>query len=308
MINNNSNKILWITFAVLLTAVIIIFTTDSTKKERSFRKELVAVDTASITNISLFPKSIHGKEVKIFKENSIWKAETNNGKSFVVPKTKIKNLLSAIVNIKPQRIAARNKNKWSEYEIDSSSTRIVVKEGNSKVLDLQIGKFAFQQPRSMTTFVKLTDDNDVYEVDGFLNVTFNKDVDSFRDETVIKSDKNNWSKLNFTSNNMNNNYSLVKLDNKWSINGAILDSAKTDNALNSLSRLTNSNFVNIEKNELPPQFAKLIIESTTDEPVEIVAFKDSTNYIIHSSINPENYFDGNKIGNKIFLDKNSFFK
>jgi len=58
---------------------------------------------------------------------------------------------------------------------------------------------------------------------------------------------------------------------------------------------------------LPPQFAKLIIESE-NKPIEITAYKDSTNYIIHSSLNPDNYFDGNKVADKIFLEKKNFIK
>lgn len=54
-----------------------------------------------------------------------------------------------------------------------------------------IGKFAFQQPRSMSTFVKLAGDIDIYEVEGFLDMIFNKTSNDFRDETIIKSDRKN---------------------------------------------------------------------------------------------------------------------
>lgn len=308
MSKKNSNKTLWILFAVLFVTVLLIFTNESTKNERSFRKELISIDTSSVTAISLFPKSQNGKEVKLKLDDNTWKVTANNGNEYTVPKTKIDNLISEILRIKPKRIVARSKSKWGVYEIDSSSTRIVVKEGSSVVLDLLIGKFAFQQPRSMSTFVKLDDDNDVYEVDGFLNMTFNKDANSFRNEIIVKSSSGKWNKLSFVSDSLNNNFDLIKVNSKWSIAGIEIDSAKTVKYLNELARLTNTDYVDIDKSNLPKQVAQLTIEVEAEEPIVITAYRDSTNYIIHSSLNNENYFDGDKVADKIFYKEENLMK
>ncbi len=307
MFSKNSNKALWIVLAVLIIAVVLIFSSESTKNESSFKKDLVNIDTASVTEISLFPKSEHGKEVRLIKINDEWKVNADSGKQYLVPHSKVENLFNQLLRIKPERVAARSKDKWKEYKIDSTSTRVQVKEGSNKVLDLIIGKFSYSQPRSMSTYVKLADDNDVYEVDGFLDITFNKGVNSFRDETIIKSDKSKWNKLTFDADKLNDSFELVKVDNHWQINGAKTDSVKTDRALNSLSRLINSSYINLEKDKFPKQTAQLKIEVDDGEPITITAYQDSTNYVIESSQNPGNYFDGKKVGNKIFLKKESLF-
>lgn len=306
MFNKNSNKTLWLVFAALLVVVILVFSTESTKQEKSFNTDIVSIDTSSISSFSIFPKSQNGKEVKFLKDGDIWKVSGDDGKSFSVPNNKIENIFNQLMQIKPKRVAARSKNKWTEYQVDSAATRVVVRENGSDVLDIIIGKFAFQQPRTMSTFVRLTDENDVYEVDGFLDMTFNKDVNSFRNETVLKSDKNNWNRLTFSSNE-SESFDLVKVDNSWTIDGAKTDSAKTENALSALSRLTNTTFINTEAANLPPQTSKLTISQTDGEPIEITAYKNEGSYIIHSSQNKENYFDGNKIGEKIFITKESLF-
>lgn len=307
MFNKNSNKTLWIVFTVLLIAVILIFTSESTKKERSFRKDIVSIDTNAITSFSIFPKSKQGVEVKFLKNNDIWKVSSLNSKSYTVPKFKIDNLFNELSKLKPKRVAARSKSKWAEYQVDSAATRVVVNESGSEVLNLIIGKFAFQQPRSMSTFVRLMGENDVYEVDGFLDMTFNKDVNSFRDETVVKSDKNDWNRLSFTHTN-GESFDLVKTDGKWMINGIVTDSAKTETNLSSLARLSNSGYLNdVEDGLLPPQTSKLIIEVDGEEDIEITAYQNESKYIIHSSQNIENYFDGNKIGDKIFITKELLF-
>ena len=186
--------------------------------------------------------------------------------------------------------------------------RVVVNEDGSEVLDLIIGKFAFQQPRSMSTFVRLNDENEVYEVDGFLDMTFNKDVNSFRNETIVKSDKNNWQKLTFFYTD-GESFELEKVEDKWMIDGVSTDSSKTVNSLNSLARLTNTDFIDKTPDEiLPQQTSKLVIEVADSDPIEIIGYKNESKYLIHSSQNPENYFDGSKVGEKIFLQKEAFFE
>ena len=159
MYSKKSNKTLWIVFGVLLVAVIIIFSSESTKKERSFKKEIVTIDTSAITSFSIFPKSKPGMEVKFLKDGESWKVSSNiNSKSYSVPKTKIENVFNELLRIEPKRVAARSKLKWSEYQVDSLATRIVVNESGTEVLNLIIGKFSFQQPRSMSTYIRFTYD------------------------------------------------------------------------------------------------------------------------------------------------------
>lgn len=309
MFKLKSNTTLWIVFAVLLIAVVLIFTTESTKKERSFRKELVTIDTSAVTSLSIYPKSKNGQEVKLLLDGNTdtWKVSGENSQTYSVPNNKIDNLFTQLLAIKPKRVAARSKTKWKEYQVDSAATRVVVNEDGSEVLDLIIGKFAFQQPRSMSTFVRLNNENEVYEVDGFLDMTFNKDVNSFRNETIIKSDKNNWKQLTFNYNN-DSSFTLIKIDDKWTVDGIPTDSTKTESTLNSLSRLTNTNFINKNPEAiLPQQTSKLIIELSNSETIEVTGYKNDVEYLIHSSQNPENYFDGKSLAEKIFISKESLF-
>ena len=307
MFNKNSNKTLWIIFAILLVAVVLIFTTESTKKERSFKKDLVSIDTSAITSISIFPKSKPGTEVKLLKNDGVWKVFSENGNNYTVPNFKMKNLFGELIKIKPKRVAARSKSKWAEYEVDSSATRVVVNESGNEVLNLIIGKFAFQQPRSMSTFVRLMNDKDVYEVDGFLEMTFNKDAKSLRNETLIKSDRNSWNKISFVSNH-SESFELLKVDDLWMIDGVATDSAKTATALSSLARISSADYIDdVNTALLPPQDSKLVIELNDEAKIEVVGYKNDTKFIIQSSQNSENYFDGNKVGEKVFLTKDSFF-
>jgi hypothetical protein len=132
-------------------------------------------------------------------------------------------------------------------------------------------------------------------------------VNSFRNETLVKTDKVQLNKISFDYGSADS-FELIKINDKWTIDGAETDSAKTEKAINSFTRLTNTNFIDdINENTMPPQIQKVVIESIDKDPIEILGYKDDTRYLVHSSQNSENYFDGEKIGDKIFLKKESFF-
>jgi len=301
-----SSKKLLIVLAVLAVIAVIVYFPSGSKTERSFKTSLVDIDTSAVTEIIISPKSMNGKSYKVFKEGNGWKVTLENGKTATVPNDKAKRLIEQILTIKPKRLAGRSKAKWSEFEVDSSATRIVVKEGGSTTLDIMIGKFLFQQPRSVSTYVRLSDDNDVYLVDGFLSMSFNQKPNSYRDNIVIKSDYNNWDQLVF-SYPADSSFQMNKVDGKWVANNTKLDSAKTAKYLSRLSRLTNSNFVDdFDSKSTSPQF-ELTISAHDSTIATVYGYQTDSLFVVNSSMNKESYFDGtkNKFMQKIFVGLNS---
>ena len=114
MFSKNSNRNLWIIFIILLIAVVLIFTTESTKKERSFKKDIVTLDTSAVSSMIIYPKSKPGSKVELLNSDGSWKVIAENSKSYTVPKSKIDNLFNQLLRIQPKRVAARSKSKWTE--------------------------------------------------------------------------------------------------------------------------------------------------------------------------------------------------
>lgn len=299
-----SNKQLGTVFAVLLIFIVIYWATDSGKNERTFREELVSIDTSAVTEIKLYPRAENYEEVRLFNYEGKWKLHLTPEKMVDVPESKIKNLLNQLLTIKPKRLAARGSDKWQSFEVDSTGTRVAVYEGNDLTLNIIIGRFAFQQPRTMNTYVRLANDTDVYEVDGFLSATFNQGHNSFRDNNIIKDDFENWTSLTFDY-PADSSFQLTKLNNNWFVNDTPTDSAKTVSYFRSIQRLTNSNFVDLDVSGSMPAY-KLTISSGSAETVVTGYDLDST-LVIHSTLNESGYFDGNKtdLGKKIFVGMNS---
>lgn len=306
MFQTVNNKILGIIFGLLLLAGIFLILFDGGKSERTFRDVLVNIDTSAVTEILIYPKSQNHKEVKLYKDNDEWRVTLPSGGNAKVAKQRISDLFTQLEAIKPKRLAARDESKWSELQVDSTGSRVKVFQGSKLSLDLVIGRFSFQQPRTMNTFVRLYNDKDVYEVDGFLDMTFNQGANIFREGTVIKSDQNSWQQIQFTY-PADSSFQLVKSGNDWLLNGKVTDSLKTTNYLNRLANLSNNNFVNDVKID-PASAPTFSINITTTDLkfIEIKGYQDSTHFVIHSSQNPEAWFDGSSLSKTIFVGKSTF--
>ena len=310
MFNKLSIKSLGIIFTVLLLIVVVFMIYDSNHGERSFRKNLVSIDTSKVTAIYIYPKSTNHHEVKIFKNGNKWKVALNNNQSASIPGYKIQGLFSDLLSVKPEGIAASGKDNWKQYQVDTSGSRVVVFQGNDKVLNLIVGKFTFQQPRTMISYVRVDGDDNVYISNGFLDYSFNHNANYFRDNNLINSDFTNWNKLTFTYPS-DSSFTLQKVSGVWQINGQNTDSAETVNFLRSLSHSSNSNFVDNPSNSIlrKARFT-LTIEGESIPPINISSFADSTNMVLNSSENPQSFFDGlkNDYWKTIFVGKQHFFK
>ncbi len=310
MVNKLSNKTLIIVFVVLLAIVVIFMINDSEHGERSFRSTLVNIDTANVTSIDIYPKATKHKVVRIFKDGKEWKVTLADKKTALVPRSKMQEMFIQLLAFKPIGVAAQKRDKWHEFQVDSTGTRIKVYEGSKKALDMTIGKFTYHRPRSMSTYVRVAGDNNVYEVTGFMSYEFNHNANYYRDDHVINDNSANWSKLSFTY-PADSSFQLVKVKNKWEINGRPADSSKVANYFNAVSRITDPNFIdNPSNNLLSKAKYTLTIQTSSLGAITVAAFEDTSNIAINSTQFPDTYFDGKKADfwKRIFVGKEKFFK
>ena len=139
-------KILAAIFAVLLAIVVLIEVIDSRKGNRTFKSDLVEVLSENVTSIELYPKAANGKRIKLFRENNIWKVESE-GKTYNADQSTPGNMISQLNAMTPKSVAATNKDRWEQFEVtDSLGTRVKLFQGTDLLANLVIGKFSFSQP------------------------------------------------------------------------------------------------------------------------------------------------------------------
>jgi Domain of unknown function (DUF4340) len=311
MLNKLSTKTLIILFAILLIIVAAFLFYDSKHGERTFRNEIVSIDTAKVTAINIYPKSTGHKLVKIFKEGNYWKVDIANNKTAYVPDEKVNEMFRELLSIKPLSVAALSKDKWKEYQVDdSSATEVKVYEGGDNTLDISIGKFAFERPRNMLSYVKVGGDDNVYKINGMPGFLFNQDANYFRDGRLIDDNYSNWTELSFTYPG-DSSFVLIKKNKNWIAGNIKADSVQTINYFRELSNLSSQNFVdNFNPNILNKSSYLITINSAAKGGISISAYLSAKDTVVNSSTNSQAYFDGNKNGlfKKIFVSKRKFIK
>lgn len=319
MFNKMNIKYLGIVFIVLIAIVLLLIPGRNNKVNKSFDSDLSNFEVADARYITIQPK---GSEASVELEKSDDKWLVKEGKNtFNADMNQVGQMLQVLSELKAKRLAAKEKDKWSTYEVtDSLGTRVSVK-GEKKVLtDVYIGKFSYKQapPSSnpymqnqqgtMTSFVRLADDKDVFAVDGFLSMTFNRKASDLRDKTITRVNRSSVSRLSFDL--PDEQFELVKQDNNWMLNGIIADSASVAKYLSKISNQSSSNF--ISDAEFPQGLAThelTIFTGDQGDAIDIKAIAIDTSMIgITSSLNPGMKFNvaGSEIFNNLFKSQNYF--
>ncbi len=317
MLSKANIKILLIVFVALLVAVILI-KRQSKKQYSTFKSDLVELDTSKVTSIEY---GVKGGELtnKISREKGIWKVYTGDysGKADT---TAIVKTLQQLMNLKSKRVAARGEDAWGDYQLhDTAATKVVIKQKGEDPIKLYIGRFSYQQPQNpyqrrgtMTTFVRMGDDDKVHAVDGFLSMTFQEGASNFRNKMLAQMNKSDIFEIQFNYPS-DSSFILAKKEGRWFVNDTKADSASVVRYLGKISSLNSPSFINdFEAGNRQPQFT-MQISGKNFNPIEIKAYPtgDSLdNLAVISSYNPGAVFSGTKSGlfKKAFVAKDEFIE
>ncbi len=272
----------------------------SKKSDRSFDLEIVQVDTMDVDQIKLYPKADAGEEIIFVKTGNGWTA-TQAGFTVDAQPTGIKGLLSNLANIPVDRVVTKSPEKWVDYEVDETNgTRVVALQKGKALADFIVGRFNFDQmSRSATSYVRKNGENDVFAVDGFLGMSFNRGFDSFRDKEILNTAKEDITQFNLQSPTLGN-HQIVRNDTKWILDGTIpLDSAKMATWINEMSFATGSEFIdNFDKTSQPLHLLEIMANNQT-APASIIAYENLSGekpFVVHSSENAAAYFASDSAG------------
>ncbi len=272
------------------------------------KSKLIDIDTLEINKIILYPKDNKGIPVEFNKKDNKWTVRQGDIISDV-QKGAVKSMIGEAANIKPQSLVTKDKSKWNDYELtDSLGTRVKFLSKKGKILaDIMIGKVNFKQVNNPnggyggnnitgTSFVRLYDGNAIYSSDGFLQFSFNRKFEDWRDKTFIKSDKNSITSIRFIY-PADSSFSLNKEELVWHVNGKAADSVNVANYISSLGFLEGENFRNNFKPDLSPVY-QIVVGGNNLSDFTIKCYKDegTNEYVLNSSLNPEVYFTSAKNG------------
>ncbi len=307
---------------LLVLAALLIITKYVNRNERTFRDELVSFDPDDITEILFTPDPLKSEQVRLQKETEgLWKVYSGE-KAYNADTTTIYSMLRSIAGLKPSRVAAMNESKWKEFQVDDSAgIRIKLQQRSEEVADVVIGKFSYKPAQgqegmygrgqgTMTSYVRLYDEKEVYAVDGYLRMGLQSNINGLRDKALSRTRRDDITRVTFTYPG-NLPFTLERQGTGFAVNGIAADSAASALYLNSIARLSSQDFLaDIPLNQ--PAAYTVKIEGNNMLPVEIMAYPaaDTLNqFILTSSINPGTLFSGygkNKLFEKIFVPMEKF--
>jgi len=295
-----NNKTLLIVFLSLTALLIITKLFTSRKSERTLDTELVQIDTAGITEMLLYPQAENGEEIVFTKKGSDWTIMMNEVTG-PADHVSIRRSLSELMNLKTERLVARTGDRWKEFNVDDSlGTRLIIKEGKKKTLDLVIGRFEYQPPPggyqgygqnqfSGNTYVRKTSDEEVYAVQGFLALNFNQNFNTWRDQSLSNFSPSQITKIVFDY-PADSGFIAQKSETGWLVGGLPADSASMAEYISNISRKRSSAFEDGFHSSSPPDY-QLTLEGENMTPIHIRAFtQPQGDVILNSSINPSSWF------------------
>ena len=305
MFRKVSFKTIIILFAALLFLVVISKISDHKKGNRTFKRILTEYDANQINKIQI-SKGIDNKNtIEFSKIENKWTLSYDN-KKFNGDKQIIGSIINELNKIHPSSVTSTKKDRWKEYQVDdSSATRIKLFAGNEIKGDIFAGKFSFSG-RSGKSYIRIAGDNTTYGVTGMQSSSVNRKPDSFKDKTIISSDKDNWEKISYTYPS-DSSFIIVKKDNYWEINGIKTDSVKTVGFLSTINHVRHYNLETLTPAKNNPDY-ELKIEGKNMSPIIVKGYNQDDKFIVTSNENVGVFFEGNDLKKKLFPGESKFQK
>lgn len=300
-----SNKKLILILGALV-AVYLIAKFFSGNRQSTFDPVIVKVDTTAVTEIHLYPKAEDNAEVILKRTGDEWTV-TKGDKTFKTPDSKVQGILAQLTEMRSDRVVSRSKDKWAEYEVNEKGSRVEVFSNKKKVADFIVGNFKFDQAkRSAFSYVRKSDSDEVYLVDGFMSMSFNQAFNTFRNNELIKVNREDVREVAVMQNGQKTAISKNLEDGQWYFGGMEkVDSAKASQYIGQLSNAFGQDYLEAAVQSAPLKSMEINANNIMAPiKVDCYAHPDSAHqFVLHSSSNPEAWFvsDSSGLYNRLFV-------
>ena len=310
MSKSSTNRILIVVLLILMVAVVANQIIKTKKGERTFNSELTSFSADEVESISIFTKANGFEPMVLTRENEGW-AVTFGDKKYVADPDMTANIAGDLGKLKAVQFVAKDKAKWDEFDVsDTTGVRVLVEGGKDQLCDVFIGRFSYNQnSQKASTFVRLSEDKEVYSVEGYLGMVFNRDINSYRNKSLFRGNQNDLTRISFQYPG-DSAFSIDKLENKWMLGETETDSTATAQYLSGISYLVGSEFNDsFDSSDTSYLSFTATIEGNNMSPVVLTAYRNEEGgSVIVSSLNPGSYLDASAGGlfEKVFKGPGHF--
>jgi len=298
-------KYMLVTFMVLLALVATNEISRNRKGDKSFKTRLTLFSPEEVTSLVLKPRQMNGETLRLERQADQWLVWYKDV-SYKANSEVLASMIGEIQNLKANGLAGNNQSAWSQFEVsDSLASHVEVYTGKKKVADLRIGKIQYLPPQTLNTYVRVAGDKKTYTVEGFLSMTFNKELSDLRNNTLIDTTTDQWMRLSFAYPG-DSSFTLHRENGAWHIGQQVVDSAAVTSYLNTISRLS-SRELSLWKETSNPVCSLTIEGNNLTAPIVLTAY-DKGEKLIGSSLNPETLFNDPALFSRVFVSRNKFYQ
>lgn len=295
------NRNLLITLLVLVAIFVVTRVTSVKRAERTLKADIVQIDTSQVSAMLLYPRSERGIGLEFTKTAGSWKV-AREGLTAAADLRSVNSTLAELLALKTEQLVARSRENWPDYQVDDSlGTRVIVKEGNKTTLDLVVGRFQYQPPPQNnydpygqnrgtgSSYVRLTGENEVYSVEGFLAMSINQPFNGWRDKSIARIKTSQLSRIIFDY-PADSGFVAEKSGAGWLVAGILADSSSMAGYVNGLSWKSHSDFADGFQPGSDPDY-QVSYEGDNMQPQILKAYAmGDDEMVLNSSINPGSWF------------------
>ncbi len=279
----SNNKILLIVLVVLLGGFVLTRVFRAPSLERNIEEDLLTLDTAQVSAIHITPAVDNKAEIRLIRSGVDWKVQYR-GRTAQVEMNQLNSALGSISEIHADRILTRKKEKWTDYNVDTTGTHVTVILNQDTQKEFWVGKLS-----GSGNCIRIEGEDDVYEVKEALERNFNKNFSAWRDKSFISVQPESVSKIAFQYPG-DSSFVVVQSGGKWELEDVKADSSKVQTYLNRLRSRNLSEFADDFK---PSAQASHILKLSNDSSLAITVQgwkMEDDKWVLASSLQDSVYF------------------
>lgn len=254
-----------------------------------FETNLIALDLASITAVSIAGEGLPQQELLLKREGKTWIASQGN-RSVKANSQAVKPIIDQLSGIESHHIVTKDFSRWNQFGVgQGQGIRVRVFDNEELLEDFLIGNFTALADSTGYTYLRLWEDEEVYAIEGNLGTVFNPGFDAFRSKALLYLDPAKIRKIAWEPKTADTAIILVQ-------------TPRLDSFLQEIRSLQGQKFADSFD---PVKSAHLLEGRITfyatdwETPVEVSWFRDTLEeqpFIFFSTHNPDNYFISDSAG------------
>ncbi|MGM0587850.1 MAG: DUF4340 domain-containing protein [Bacteroidota bacterium] len=239
----NATKTLSIIFVVLAAVTGLYSWMGKSGSSEGLRAELVTVEPENVNRI-LIENEGRGYPITLQKEDEQWMVQSREGTtSYPANQQAVESALDELTALNIKALVTRDAQKHARYQVDSTGTDVKLFNGDSQLAHVILGKPQIISRSQFNTYMRLSDENDVYSVEGFLSASFNKDIPNWRDKQIWDLNAQDVQRVDFLF-PADSSYSVERAgSDSWISGGDTLNTRSVDNMVSRLTDLRANGFI-----------------------------------------------------------------